>query len=268
MIHPTDNLPLISVVIPTYNYAAFLPRAIDSVLQQTYSNYEVIVIDDGSTDDTVQVVPCSDRVLYFYQQNKGLAAARNAGIEKASGQYLLFLDADDWLEPAALETNYAVLKDKPETAFVSGSHRFLKATTNQLYTVTVSVASEHYSRLLESNYIGMHATVLFQRWVFDALRYDESLPSCEDYDLYLRIARHHPVLHHEPVIATYYFHPSGLSHNYEAMRDSIRAVMQKQAPYIRSAGERKAYEAGLQQWKVYDEMLHTAEACDKVEAVS
>ena len=255
MMGTTGNLPLISVIIPTYNYAAFLPRAIESILCQTYLNYEVIVIDDGSTDGTKQIIPACKQVHYFYQENRRLAAARNAGIEKSKGQYLLFLDADDWLEQNALKSNYEILKNQPTVAFVSGNYHFLKVATNQLYPVTATVLENHYIRLLESNYIGMHATVLFQRWVFDSIRYDETLPSCEDYDLYLRIARKYPVLHHDPFIATYYFHADGLSHNYKTMRDSIATVMKKQAPYIRSAEEQKAYQIGLQQWREYEQMM-------------
>ena len=255
MMQMFSDLPLVSVVIPAYNYAVFLPRAIESVFCQTYRNYEVIVIDDGSTDNTADVVIAAERVRYFYQENKGLAAARNAGIEKSKGQYLLFLDADDWLEPDALEKNYEALKDKSAVAFVSGNYYFLRAATNQLNPVTAAIHDNHYIRLLEGNYIGMHATVLFQRWVFNTFRYDESLASCEDYDLYLRIARRHPVMHHAPVIATYYFHASGLSHNYRVMRDSVTAVMQKQAPYIQSAAEWEAYRMGLQQGRDYEAMI-------------
>lgn len=251
-----DGFPLISVIIPTYNYAAFLARAIKSVLCQGYPNFEIIIIDDGSTDNTAEVVIKDDRIHYFYQENRGLAAARNAGIDRSKGSYLVFLDADDWLEPGALEKNYDALKNKPDVAFVSGNYYFLKAAINELFPITTEINEHHYTHLLKSNYIGMHATVLFQRWVFDDVRYDESLRSCEDYDLYLRIARNHPVIHHAPFIATYYFHPSGLSHNYEVMRDSISAVMRKQAPYIRSQQEQCAYEIGLQQWKGYDNCIN------------
>ena len=148
--------------------------------------------------------------------------------------YFVFLDADDWLETNALQQNYHVIKNKPMIAFVSGNHYFLRAEINKLYHVSVSVTDNHYTRLLQSNYIGMHAAVMFQRWVFNEFQYDESLRACEDYDLYLNIARKYPVLHHEKFIATYYFHDAGLSHKYKIMMNSVNAVIKKQVPYIKS----------------------------------
>lgn len=258
MINPQYNLPLVSVIIPTYNYANFLPTAIESVLNQTYKNFEIIIIDDGSADNTKQVCKEYGLVKYFYQKNKGLAAARNAGIQKSTGDYLVFLDADDWLEKDALEQNFSVIRNKPDVAFVSGNYYFLRAETNELDAVSVSVTGNHYERLLQSNYIGMHAAVMFQRWIFNEFKYDETLKTCEDYDLYLAITRKYPVIHHDKFIATYYFHASGLSHNYKAMIESIKSVLKKQSPYIKSAAEKYAYAKGLQQWKDYHTLMQAA----------
>ena len=122
MTHASDRLPLISVIIPTHNYASFLPKAIDSVIRQDYPCFEIIIIDDGSTDNTRLVIPPHRAISYFYQKNRGLAVARNTGIEKAKGEYLVFLDADDWLEKNALAQNYSMIHDKPHIAFVSGNY--------------------------------------------------------------------------------------------------------------------------------------------------
>ena len=254
MINP-DSLPQVSVIITTYNYAHFLSRAVESVLHQTYKNFEIIVIDDGSTDDTQSVVKAGWGVQYFYQENKGLAAARNAGIKKSKGTYLVFLDADDWLEKDALMQNVLLIQDKPNVAFVSGNYYLLRVENNVLEAVCASVTGNHYVRLLQGNYIGMHAAVMFQRWVFDKIRYNEALKACEDYDLYLNIARQYKVLHHQAFIATYYFHGSGLSHNYKIMMDAITTVMKKQAPFIKSLEEKIAYAEGLEQWKDYYALL-------------
>lgn len=251
----TDGLPLVSIIIPTYNYGNFIAKAINSALSQTYPRVEIIVIDDGSTDDTKSVIQNFSSVKYFYHDNKGLSASRNAGIDKSKGQFLVFLDADDWLETDALEKNYAVICNRPEIAFVSGNYYLLRKETNTTESSFTTVEHNHYIHLLHCNYIGMHAAVLFQRWVFDKYRYDEALRSCEDYDLYLRIARRHPVIHHPAFIATYYFHSSGLSHNYKTMMETITAVIQKQLPFLQSPEEYKAYEEGLQQWKEYNDLM-------------
>ncbi len=256
MIAASDFLPLISVIIPTFNAAVFLPKAINSVLQQTYSNVEIIILDDGSTDNTRLLMQDLKAVKYFYQENMGLSSARNAGIRKAQGEYLVFLDADDWLEKDALVQNFSVIKGLPHIAFVSGNYYLLRAKTNQLEAVMAKVIDDPYIQLLRSNYIGMHAAVLFQRWIFQTIRYDESLKACEDYDIYLTITRKYPVMHHQKIIATYYFHPSGLSHNYQLMMDSITAVIKKQRPFLKTAEEKAAYHEGLQQWKQYCQLIN------------
>ncbi len=250
-----DSLPLISVIIPTFNAVDFLQRAIESVLHQTYRNFEILVIDDGSTDNTRLVTQESKVIKYFYQENKGLSSARNIGIQKSKGEYLVFLDADDWLEKDALQQNLLVIKNKPGIAFVSGNYYLLRAKSNEVETIMTTVKYNHYIRLLQSNYIGMHAAVMFQRWVFQQFRYDETLKACEDYDLYLAITRSYPVIHHQKFIATYYFHSSGLSHNYQLMMDSINIVIKKQESFLRSSEEKSAYTKGLQQWKDYYKLM-------------
>jgi glycosyltransferase involved in cell wall biosynthesis len=250
-----DDVPLISVVITTYNYATFLPKAVRSVLNQTYPNVELIIIDDGSEDKTSDIIEDSWNVKYFFQENKGLSAARNVGFEKSSGTYIVFLDADDWFLPDALEKNYLTIKDKTQIAFTSGSYYLLPAVSSKSNPISVAVTGDHYVRLLQSNYIGMHAAVMYQRWVFYEFKFDETLKACEDYELYLAIARKHRIHHHEAFIATYYFHSFGMSHNYQLMIDSIQTVLKKQAPFIDSPAKTLAYEKGLQQWKDYDNLL-------------
>lgn len=257
MPHEEKHPPLISVIIPTYNYAKFLPKAIDSVLQQTYTNVEIIIIDDGSTDGTNDVIPSHASIKYFYQENKGLSAARNAGIDRSQGMYLVFLDADDWLEKEGLAINYQLLKQHAELAFVSGNYNFLRAKTGEIEKIITEVNTDHYRHFLQCNYVGMHAAVMFQRWASELFRYDESLKACEDYDLYLRITRQYPVMHQQAVIATYYFHEAGLSHNYERMIEALSVIMKKQEVFISSDDEKKAYALGLQQWKDYYQLSLT-----------
>ena len=115
-----DNLrSLVTIVIPSYNYGHFIEETIDSILQQRYTNYEIIVIDDGSTDNTREVLQCyGDRINYIYQENQGLSAARNHGLQLASGEYIIFLDADDFLLPHILEKQVAALDNNSDLGFV------------------------------------------------------------------------------------------------------------------------------------------------------
>lgn len=119
-------LPLVSVVIPTYNSAKFLIQALDSVLNQTYPNYEVIVIDDGSTDNTSKAIEhWRSQINYIYQNNQGVAAARNRGIEAATGEFIAFLDADDLFLPDKLRQQVAVFEAQPEVGMVVSGWRSL-----------------------------------------------------------------------------------------------------------------------------------------------
>src|SRR5688572_30244041 len=106
-------MSLVTVVIPCYNHGRYLGEAIDSVLRQTWAQVEIIVVDDGSTDDTAQVAGRYDRVRYVHQANSGLAAARNAGARAGSGGHFVFLDADDRLTPAAIESGMRCFKMNP-----------------------------------------------------------------------------------------------------------------------------------------------------------
>jgi glycosyltransferase involved in cell wall biosynthesis len=113
--------PLVSIIIPTYNYAAYLERAIGSCLRQSYGNVEVIVIDDGSTDATGEMVKNTGdpRVVYHYQENQGVSAARNRGLKLAKGDFIAFLDADEYLTDDSIETRVTVMLDDPEIDFVT-----------------------------------------------------------------------------------------------------------------------------------------------------
>src|SRR5688572_25050384 len=104
-LNPYKKSSLVSVIIPCYNHGHYLPVAIESVLQQTHSIVEIIVVDDGSTDNTKQVAQRYAQVKYIWQKNQGLSASRNTGIKNCSGDRIIFLDADDWLYPDAIETN-------------------------------------------------------------------------------------------------------------------------------------------------------------------
>ncbi len=116
------NAPLVSVIIPCYNHGKYLPEAFESVWKQNYQNTEIIVVDDGSADDTKQITEKYQSVKYLYQSNQGLSAARNTGIKNSTGDFLIFLDADDWLLDDAIITNVNYMLQDEKIAFVSGAH--------------------------------------------------------------------------------------------------------------------------------------------------
>lgn len=243
--------PLVSVIIPCYNHGRYLPEAFASVWQQAYPAVEVVVVDDGSTDTTRASAATDPRVKYIYQANQGLSAARNTGIDHSTGQYLVFLDADDWLLPNALKINAGYLVQDPALAFVSGGHDKVFTAMGRIREEAQEVTADHYLRLLQGNYIGMHAAVMYQRWVFDAVRYDPTLRACEDYDVYLRIARTHPVAHHTHRVAAYRLHDTNMSGNIPMMLRTVLAVQARQLPLLRTEAEKQAYARGQLVWKEY-----------------
>jgi glycosyltransferase involved in cell wall biosynthesis len=174
---------LVSIIIPCYNQAHFLGEAIESALAQTYPRFEIIVVDDGSTDNTNEVAASYPGVHCVQQRNQGLSAARNTGLHNSTGEYIVFLDADDRILPNALHSGLDCLKAYPESAFGYGRFRLLMANgTVRLIKPYPFTGRDCYSTLLQINQIGMHATVMYRRAVFDAVcGFNRSLRACEDY---------------------------------------------------------------------------------------
>lgn len=250
---------LVSVIIPCYNHGKYLPDAINSVLAQRHRNVEIIVVDDGSTDCTKAVVAEQyadvKAVKYIYQQNKGLSAARNTGIEHSSGSYFIFLDADDWLiGENAITTNLSYIRQNSQAGFVSGGHVIVNERKGDKEYRNEAINGNHYEELLQRNYIGMHATVMYQRWVFDEFRFDTSLRASEDYDLYLHIARKYPVAHHTKTIAAYRFHDSNMSGNVYKMLTCTLLVLRRQKNALRTREEKKYLSRGISIWRNYYSM--------------
>jgi len=244
----------VSIVITCYNQGRYLGEAIESAKSQTHPAGEIVVVDDGSTDDTSQVIERSPGVRAVRQANRGLPAARNLGLRESTGEFVIFLDADDTLETVAVEAGLRAFAMQPSSAFVFG--RFLWSNGSGRWQDAVSALPwprEAYPGLLHRNFIGMHASVMYRR---DALlrtgAFDESLPACEDYDLYLRIARAHPIHGHEAIVAVYRQHADNLSQDAALMLRSVLRVLRRQRPHAaRDAAARESLRAGLMVWKEY-----------------
>ena len=203
----------VSVVIPCFNQAEYLPEAIESVLGQTRRPTDIVVVDDGSTDDTAEVCRRYPAVRYVHQTSQGLANARNAGLAAATGTYVVFLDADDRLHAGAVDIGFRLLQAHPEWGFVSGEHRDISPEGSvQKEWTREPVTADHYLALLRSNYVGMVATVMYSRQMFeDVGGFDATLSACEDYDLYLRVARRFPIGCHSQLVAHYRRHDRAIS---------------------------------------------------------
>lgn len=182
----------VSVVIPTYNRASDLPGAIDSVLAQTYDPIEIVVIDDGSTDQTSEVVSTyeTDIKYHRFEQNQGANAARNMGIELADGKYVAFLDTDDRWKRKKIERQVAAFAESgPECGLVHTGIERRDREGEQIDRRIPSDPENPRRRLLLGNFVGTYSCVLLKTTVFEAVGTpDESLPSWQDWEFYLRVA--------------------------------------------------------------------------------
>lgn len=249
----TDSETLVTVVIPCYNHGKYLSQAIDSVIQQTHQKVEVVVVDDGSDDDTATICAnYGNNVKYVRVERVGLSAARNIGVQFSSGQYVVFLDADDFLYPNAIEINLYFFNFDKSVVFVSGGYTLTDINGNLLpTTISASKSTGNYQSLLQGNYIAMEATVMYRRELFFHFHFDTQLKSCEDYDLNLKISRHFPVLGHDTIIAAYRQHGKNMSANRTLMRTNVLKVLQRQEPMLQNEEERIAYQSGIKNWKEY-----------------
>lgn len=221
----------VSVIIPTYNHARFLGEAIDSALRQTHAPGEVIVIDDGSTDETADVLTRYEgRIKIVSQQNRGVAAARNAGVALASGQLLAFLDADDVWLPAKLERQVARFQAEPDIGLVHCGVDEIDADGARLRRVQDGlegwVADDMLLSMRSVILGGGSGAMIPLALIKDAGGFDEALSTSADWDLYYRLARRYRVGFIREVLLSYRIHGSNMHGNIAAMEhDMIRGYL-------------------------------------------
>jgi glycosyltransferase involved in cell wall biosynthesis len=226
---------LVSVIIPCYNQAHYLGEAIASVLGQTYSHYEIIVVDDGSTDDTVLVATQHAGVRCLRKKNGGLAAARNTGLRESRGDYVIFLDADDRLLPDALAAEVSCLDREPTCAMAYGHVRLIDGAGRPLASPEqVAVESDHYVELLRRNFIWTPGAVIYRRATLDEVgEFNGSVSASADYDLNLRVARGHVVRCLDRVVLEYRRHGNNMSSSFGLMLSHSLAVLRAQRKHVR-----------------------------------
>ena len=258
-LEPASESPSsVAVIIPTFNHACYLADAIQSSLNQSTTPAEIIVVDDGSTDDPAAVVAQFPGVRIIHQSNQGLSAARNTGLLAASNsRFAVFLDADDVLHGDALRLGLACFETHSESGFVYGAHRRVDERLQPLgetkYT-PVDLAHPHLD-FLRGNPIGMHATVLYDRAkLAESGGFNVSLRRCEDYDVYLRLSRRYPVASHCGLVADYRWHDYNMSSNPAEMLDWVLKTQGAYRPDDSDDSDEtrmRAWRAGRAIWREY-----------------
>ena len=259
-------MPAVSVIIPTYKHRDFVLATLDSVFAQTFTDYEVIVINDGSPDDTAALLrPLAEagRIRYIEQENTGQSLARNRGIAAACGEFIALLDDDDLWPPDKLAWQVDVLRNDPDTVLVYGHTSFVDAEFDlaaQLDTTNFQEPPEFpgmnapggrvYETFLEKNYIHTPGQTLVRASLLKKLGgLDVSIWGADDYDLYIRLAaegdfcyRHHFSLYHRK-------HSGNASKNVLKMSRNVRAVGVKHLGRVPRWQDRRLWLVTYAHWR-------------------
>lgn len=232
LISMADTLPLVSVILPTYNCANFLPDSIRSILLQTCDSYEIIVVDDGSTDDTKAVLyPFMQRIKYInLGQNKGPSTARNIGIQSAKGKYVAFIDADDLWLPEKLQTDIEYFEMYPEVNLVYSKHIGIdeKGYVHSRGSKRRLPSGNIFIQLFSNQNFITTSTVVVQKEVFKTVGlFDERLSCCEDWDLWLRIAFCFKIMGINKYLVKYRHNPRSLTKNSANILEHQKLVINK-----------------------------------------
>jgi len=209
-------MPKVSVIMPTFNRRNVIKKAIDSVLAQAFKDYELIIVDDGSTDGTEETlketIEKNQNIHYFRQENKGASSARNFGISNSKGEFLAFLDTDNTWHPNFLEVMKQELENDEKSVMVYCSENLFLVTPNEegkIKTIARKVRAPEYNpaKLLHTNYIDVNSILLKRKVIEDIGDFDENLSSLEDWDLFVRLAIKYPfsVRHVDQVLVDYYY---------------------------------------------------------------
>ena len=248
-----------TVVIPTYNYAQFLGDAISSALEQGDAVSRIIVIDDGSTDSTPELIRQYPSVCYVRQANAGLATSRNNGLQLVETEYVVFLDSDDRLSQGSVARNIRAIQNTGFKA-VSGTYELIDevgrpmrapvSENNLLKSFSGQTLRYGYSDLLKENLIGVPCSVLY---VTEEIRrlggFNSAYNPCEDLFLYFQLARENKLGFHPDLVAEYRKHGNSMSDNTKGMHKGVVKVYGEQRPFISSDETLKlAHDEGIDQW--------------------
>lgn len=221
--------PLISVITPTYNRADFLKETIESVLNQDYENIEHLIVDDGSTDKTRELIreyEPNRKVRYFFQQNSGQSVARNKGLNEAKGDYICFLDSDDYFLPGKLKKQIEAFEQNPTVDLVYGDYIFVDANGNRLDQKNmIRYSGKITDQLLKDNCVSMNTTMVRKGLIDSEGGFSEHVKFADDYDLWLRLSVDAQFLYLPEKLSAYRLMNNQISSNKRARFESNEEII-------------------------------------------
>jgi glycosyltransferase involved in cell wall biosynthesis len=228
-----SEVPKVSVVIATYNRAKFLPETLESVFKQRFQVFELIVVDDGSTDNTQDVLRTyEDRIHYIYHENRGPSAARNLGVRRARAPWIAVQDSDDLCAAHHLETLYKYAAEHPGCGMIFANGAYLGGKEHNRETIIPGRKSQHLAQqgiklvdLFDKSIVRLQASLISKK-CYDAVGgHDESLRISMDLDLAFRILMRHPVAYLDEVVFYYRKHEGNIGRNQELrLLENIRVI--------------------------------------------
>jgi len=216
----SENIPRISVIIPVYNGGSFLGEAVESVIRQSLRPFEIIVVDDGSEDDTAAVAQSYPQVIYFYQSNRGVSAARNSGIDLSTGSIVTFLDHDDLMVPDSLKNRIDYFIQNPQTQCLIAKHESFQdeAAGKQIWIRPDEFDTAHYG----------FGYLMFRRSLFEIVgKYNPEITMCENIELLIRAQKMGvPLAKFPEVVVKKRVHAANVSRNVETAQLSLLGIIQ------------------------------------------
>jgi glycosyltransferase involved in cell wall biosynthesis len=250
-----EHSPKVSVVIPYFKQQKYLRETVESVKALQHADVEIVVIDDGSPIPASMVLSGIDGVTVLRTENRGVSAARNFGVSQTTGDYLIFLDADDLLEPDVVQSHLAALRRDPEAVMSFGAVRIIDEKGRELVRPHVCRPRRSYLRpMLVSNPVACPGTAMISRAAFyRAGAFDESFSKAEDFLLFLRIAVREKIVRNARCTVSYRSHPQGISLNKPAMLAGTLAALDAIEGEL-NAKDRRFLEHARRRWRhAYEE---------------
>lgn len=224
-------MPKVSVIIPAYNAMTFLPETLASVLNQTFTDFEVIIVNDGSTDSIVEWLTqlTEPRIKLISQENQGLSKTRNAGIAQAQGEYIAFIDADDLWQPTKLEKQVQCLDSKSDAGLVYTWTAYIDENGKSIYQPLMSNAEGWVlEKVIENDPMTNGSSAMVRRSCLDLVGgFDPEMGSASDRDMWIRLAVHYPFALIKEPLTLYRRHTNNMTRNYQKTIQELTKVFEK-----------------------------------------